>query len=377
MTSVPERGVNCRRRWLRLAGKIMFSAALTLLLFEVGLRLCGPLLPPRIGNFIYSAYGVTPAGIYVFDGMLTFQTMKKNFTTGNYFNGYFFDHASDAYGFRNPPGLTDPEVLLVGDSFIFGHGVDERYTVRNVLGQLTGKKVYNLSLTGNCLRQEYILLKVYLPVLQPRQVFLFAFLNDAHDLANSVPAADLKDFPEQRLPFAVLREYLLNRPNPDYTPGERILAHSKTYLLANYLLSQRKAPPAPEGKPGIAASFMDFVASDQLALVRPYYEMALADLAAECRARGAVLHVVNLPTGFCNEPDNRAKRDRFRAQLADICRTRRVNHLDLSEGFGFVESDFLENDGHFNQAGHARLAGVLADYLADTTARTVGSGPGA
>ncbi|HNW91913.1 MAG TPA: hypothetical protein PKM88_03270 [bacterium] len=358
-----------RRRWVPLLGKLLFSVVLTLVLFEAGLRWCGGIMPSRVGNFLYSAYNDSPYGIFAYDELVPFKVMKKNFATRNYFNGYFFDHQTDRYGFRNPAGLDHPDILLLGDSFIFGHGVNEADTVRSFLSGMTGKAVYNLSVTGNGIREEYALLKTYLPVFRPQQVFLFTFLNDPYDLVANRPADDLARFPEQQLPFARLREYLLARRNPRYLLTERLCFASQLYRLSLYFASLSPSPAprgnaadTPPAQTAVPASFMDFVASDSFGVVRPYFDRALTDLHQECRDSGVVFQVVNLPTGFCGETVNRSIRDRFCGMLSDICRLRDIRYLDLSEGYGFTERDFLEHDGHFRRAGHQRLARVLAAH---------------
>jgi len=41
-----------------------------------------------------------------------------------YYNRYVWTHEADALGFRNRGPIVPADVLLLGDSFIYGHGVE-------------------------------------------------------------------------------------------------------------------------------------------------------------------------------------------------------------------------------------------------------------
>ncbi len=79
-------------------------------------------------NEVYSRYDIRPGGIYVRERRAGLRFMWPDFSTENYWNGYRWQHSTDSRGFRNPPG-TPTEVLLLGDSLIYGHGVEEPETV--------------------------------------------------------------------------------------------------------------------------------------------------------------------------------------------------------------------------------------------------------
>ncbi len=56
--------------------------------------------------------------------------------------------ATDGDGFRNPPGLASPRIVLLGDSFVEGDLVNEPETIRARLAGETGAAVRNLGLSG-------------------------------------------------------------------------------------------------------------------------------------------------------------------------------------------------------------------------------------
>jgi hypothetical protein len=92
-------------------------------------------------------------------------------------NGLRWRHATDARGFRNPDGVPT-QVLLLGDSMIYGHGVEEPATVAGVLRREHAIAAYDMSRQGSCLYDDYVLLRLWLERLRPRQVVLFVFVND-------------------------------------------------------------------------------------------------------------------------------------------------------------------------------------------------------
>jgi len=56
--------------------------------------------------------------------------------------------STDEDGFRNPPGIASPRIVLLGDSFVEGDLVDEPETLRARLADETGVEVRSLALSG-------------------------------------------------------------------------------------------------------------------------------------------------------------------------------------------------------------------------------------
>lgn len=53
--------------------------------------------------------------------------------------------STDRFGFRNPQGIEQPRVVLLGDSFVAGAGVRDDQTLAAQLGRLLGEPVYSLA----------------------------------------------------------------------------------------------------------------------------------------------------------------------------------------------------------------------------------------
>lgn len=69
---------------------------------------------------------------------------------------------TNSYGLReDEASLSDPEILLLGDSFGFGWGVEKEESCEAVLEKLSGALVLNLSVPGYGTLQEFLALKRY------------------------------------------------------------------------------------------------------------------------------------------------------------------------------------------------------------------------
>src|SRR4030095_14133840 len=128
----------------------------TLALAELVLRTFPAIVPISVGTAIYSVYTTAPGDIYFLDVPTRATFMCPDFHTRAYWNGYVWDHRTDARGFRNPPELHDPALVWLGDSMIYGHGVEERDTAAAQLRSAHGIAAYNAGRQADCLYQEYL-----------------------------------------------------------------------------------------------------------------------------------------------------------------------------------------------------------------------------
>ena len=103
---------------------LLLISVVTWVAFEATLRLAGPYLPDNVSTALLSRYTTDPDGMYWMDSDTGFRIMRPNQKLRNYWAGHAWDHQTDAWGFRNPPQKSK-EILLLGDSLVYGHGVDE------------------------------------------------------------------------------------------------------------------------------------------------------------------------------------------------------------------------------------------------------------
>lgn len=92
----------------------------------------------------------------------------------------------DRFGFRNPgiPGAVD--ILTVGDSHTYGHGVRMEDSWPYQVGLVTGKTVYSMGMGGYGPNQYYHLLKTHLEDLNPRIVLCGLYMGDDFENAYSI-----------------------------------------------------------------------------------------------------------------------------------------------------------------------------------------------
>lgn len=140
------------------------------------------LLPQTIANEVGTGYSEWGRGIDYKDHDTRTFRMRPGYSREMYFNGYRWYHQTDSRGFRNDIEYTSANIVLIGDSMIYGHGVESDFTVASNLEQLTGRKVYNMGKQGASIHEEFqFLLRDALP-LEPDWVFVFFLNNDLNDL---------------------------------------------------------------------------------------------------------------------------------------------------------------------------------------------------
>jgi hypothetical protein len=216
------------KRWKRFVGRLALvvgSILLVLVAMEAALRRWPLLLGHDFANGALSRYSTRAGGIHFFDRRLRMKFMIPNHRTTMYYNGYVWEHQTDALGFRNDPLHVPADLVLLGDSIVYGHGVNFEHTVGHLLERRTGLRVANLGQPRDCVFQEAYLLTANLPVFRPRVVVHVFTSNDIDDLyvylANAVMEAfiaqpvDRITYPSRTDPAQLLAEHekkIRNRP---------------------------------------------------------------------------------------------------------------------------------------------------------------------
>jgi hypothetical protein len=364
------------RRLVRTTLGLLAATALFLLTLELLLAAWPTLLPPRLGNHAYSKYGSFPGGIYFYEPESKLHFMRSNFETRTYFNGYTWTHRTDGLGFRNPPELTDRSLLLLGDSLIYGHGVEERDSVAQRLRTEFSRPAYSMARQGDCLLQSYVLLRLDLEALDPEAVVLFVFLNDFADAALYRTAAEMEAPPEISWDYDALQERLAVREaHGDLSPGRLLLGLRSVRLLrgawrdltpVSLISNAEAAEEEPAAQPDFIEALLD---SETFTRTSRYYRKLLEDLAPRLEHQGVSLHLVhlNLSSQFTGRGDRaRLRLDRFLRQVTG----------DLGIAFATTEATFanctdcfLPGDGHLSAAGHQRLAGFVDAMLSASDAK--------
>src|SRR2546427_9983466 len=200
---------------LRL-GLVVATILVGLGVLEVVLRLRPTLLGSAYANGALSRYTVRSGGIYYRDRNLRMNFMIPNFKTTMSANGYVWPHQTDALGFRTASLHIPADVVLLGDSLVYGQGVDFEDTLGNRLEERSGLRVVNLGLQGDCAFQEAYRLTAYIDVFAPRFVVyvftpndiedLYVYLSDAAMEAFIAQPVEAVRYPERIPPDVALRE---------------------------------------------------------------------------------------------------------------------------------------------------------------------------
>src|SRR5262245_48861129 len=191
------------RRMVANAVIVLASILVGLVALELVLRAYPLLLGDTYANGALSKYTNRPGGIFYYDRALAINLMIPNVTTRMYYNRYAWTHETDALGFRNREPIVPADVMLLGDSLIYGHGAEYEHTVGYLLHGATGLRVANLARQGDCAFQEAYLLTAFLPVVRARYVFYHFFENDIADLSVYLMPAAMREFVET--PVAAIR----------------------------------------------------------------------------------------------------------------------------------------------------------------------------
>jgi len=249
-----------------------------------------------------------------------------------------------ARGVEEPPLLRRPgrrRVVVLGDSFSFGEGVDDGEAwPRRLQDLLPDAEVVNLAVHGYGHDQMLIRLREEVPRYRPDLVLLGFFADDA--ARNTL---DFRDYAKPRFVLAAGGLTLVGSPVPS---PPRALAREALRLHLPELLAlpraRRRAALRREQEPALMAALLDRMRRD-------------------AAAEGARFAVVDLPPpgeiALDTEvgPSEQVLLDYARGRAVLVCRTRAALHGAWASGAGF------RLEGHYDAATHAEVARVLARCL--------------
>lgn len=322
-------------------------AASGVLLLEALLRAFPSVLSGAAANAALGGYHGEGDGIYEFDPYVG-SIMRARYRRPMFWNGHTWRHETNDLGFRGP-SVDRADAVFLGDSMIYGHGVEDEETVPARFAQATGLSRANLGLQGTSPVQALELFRRMRVGLRPRYVFLCVHPNDVSDPLSVYGIAELERFAAQEGYRPVVR-----------TPGTQVfdlwmkhvalplrmarVAHAVAYRLAG----GTAGAALPEPEEGIPRAV--FVESE---LGWAVFRQAVREIARESRNAGARLVVFDLgyPPAFTSAVE-RLARD-LGVQYADagrlaMSRAREGDHV------------YLRNDGHWSRAGAEIVALALA-----------------
>ena len=350
----------------RLVGSLALAVASIVLVLgalEATLRRWPTLLGQEFANGALTRYSTKDGGIYYFDRRLHMNFMIPNYRTTMYYNGYVWQHQTDALGFRNDPLHVPADVVLLGDSVVYGHGVNFEHTIGYLLERRSGLRVANLGRQGDCAFQEAYLLTEYLPVFRPRVVVHVFTPNDIEDLYVHLDTAVMRDFIAQPIdriayppridPAQALAEHDLKlRKRGVWRRLEDRMYVAKMFRWLGYRVREwRAAASRAEAAPADPRTRHDVadVNADPSSLGWRYTAHALAYMKYLTDGAGARLVMAPFTQG------------RQLAILREIAARHAIEIVDTAPVF--AGPSILPNDGHLSPQGARTLADLIAAHF--------------
>ena len=343
------------RRTIVNVATVLVTVVVLLFVFEAILRLWpAEILGQEFANGVLNKYTATPDGIYYHDPSLRMNFMKPNFTTENYLNGYRWHHQTDQMGFRNPQTRRQAAVLLLGDSLIYGHGVNIDETVGVLLEREVPYSVVSLGTQGYCAYQEAFLISEYVPKFRPRYVFLFFFENDITDLYAWRTDQEIKEFVQKDIADITFKartdpsRLVKRRPFFAILPSQFYVSRALDMLKFKLRLKRAKNQP-----PVVIDKLHD--ANDEESLAWRYTKQAILYMDAVAKSHQAKFVIVPIIMA--------------QKQYYDILKRFAAQHgvlfAEKSEVYNWPSTHFLPGDGHFTGVGANAMAKLVSDYLMD------------
>ena len=346
------------------AGSLVVSLAVV----ELALRSFPLALPHSLANHLTTRYHTGPSGIYEYAPALHMNVMRPHDDRVLYFNGYLWHHHTDSRGFRNPVERERASIVLLGDSIVYGHGVEETATIRSHLETMLGAPVANLGRQGSSIHDEYQTLRAFGVGLRPQYVFAFFLANDIDDLGlltdEEVSAFLATPVADHSTPYFAIRP---PRLRPWYVTWPRTLEArvDELYVVKAFDFLWRSfwsRRGTAEGADDVLASLPPLPEGARTAPLMRFHLHALRkmqDLAARHRFQFVVVFTY---TGVISGELA------YEAILRAFCGMERIAFLSLRPAFTsspsrHVETLFLAGDGHLSDAGAQLAAEELARYV--------------
>ena len=334
----------------RIIRNIFILTATAILCTELIIHLLLRFLPINVQNLVLTKYTTDISGIYFDDPRYNIQILKPDFLQKDmFFNGYYWRHKTNHIGIRDNRDIEKADIVLLGDSMVYGHGLNFADTIGYNLEKISGLTVANLALQGDYPPFEYVRLKKLGLFLRPRFVFFFIFgVQDESDFRHSRPSQGyieriVKESPPNYMAGLFSNDYLQNyNHNPTF---QQIIESTLTARIIKLIKSIKK---------------------DRTAQTKPYDESNIEKVmvtllpAADklCRENGAKFVVILHHDSAANN---------FQAISKRICLAHRITVLDFNND-GHINPKkpspyYLKMDGHYSAQGTRYVAEKILKFL--------------
>ncbi len=232
------------------------------------------------------------------------------------------------------------KLLILGDSFAFGLGVEENSTFAHLIhGPLnaSGIGVINAGQTGYCPEQETRLGSQLIRQYHPHAVVLFLFLG------NDIEGDFLHDYRnvEVRYGYRLPKDRWFR-----WRPFDFLRTHLYILLFLDGKLNERRTAR-------IHDTFETIAKQDPKKVIKPTLD-ALKGFKKLCDSNGIRFGVVIIPPGSAGIS--------YYQPVKRTLRAAKIPFLDL-QGKNFLAKDRFRLDGHWNESGHRKVAAYLIPFV--------------
>jgi hypothetical protein len=344
---------------------VTLMAASVALALELALWTHPGVLDGALANFAYGGYHWFRGGIYDRD-LHRGAVMVAGFRRRMYWNGHSWMHETNADGYRGAR-LEQADAVFLGDSMIYGHGVEQDDTVAARFQALTGRPTANLGQQGTGAIQQLMAFQATGRRLHPRLVFAASHPTDIADALEVYDIDELRHFDREGLvegQWPIVREKYRPRPSWDLFDlwARRLAFPLRVNGLAGAAVRTALLPrgEAPSPDPFAAAAALanePFAAATAQAtenerLGWSAHLRALIELRRECEAAHAQLIVLDLgiPHAFSTAVETAVKAAGITYSPAG-----RIAFARAAEGAPV----YLPRDGHWTPTGTEIVAREL------------------
>ncbi len=254
---------------------------------------------------------------------------------------------TNAVGFRDDDAsLSNPDVLFLGDSYVFGWGVERADGVEKQYEQRYGKKVLNMGVPGYSSIQEMLMLFKWsksAPVTG-KQVFLFVTANDFIDNENTAFGA-FPYFMEQDGRFIVHQSTTESFGQWQETVDKWTIhaAFARKSMLVFYCLNALKNMQVKD-------IYKDYRSEDKPVKGNKAFVLVAEQLAEFSRANQCPVTLVYIPA----TDNNHSQQPQL---ISAVCRKLGLGFADLTKVL--TADDYYPLDKHWKPSGHAKAAAYL------------------
>ena len=352
-----------RRAFYRLYF-LTLLAALTELGLEAVLQLAPGVLTGPIANVAYTGYHWHKGGVYQLDKNLG-PVLRPDVHREMYWQGHWWRHDTNADGYRGP-AVDRAEAVFLGDSMIYGHGVENDETVAAQFAALTGRPAANLGQQGTCLLQALMIFERKGLRLGPRVVFVCSHPTDIEETTRCYASEQLERFLAQASVLPLVRDEWQPKPWSPIALWARYVAlplrcsavagaFSRSLRNGALTLRQRSGPAGRflPSEADLKKPFLPPDATPEERLAWRVQVQAVAEIQRLAAGIGARLVVLDL--GY-PEAMSRAVEEMALRLSAEYSPAGRVALARAQAG----EEIYLRDDGHWTPLGCRAIAEELA-----------------